>query len=115
MEQEPIASGPRDTDAMTSGPDHARVLAAMAQLSPEQRRVVELAYFDGLSCSEISTTINIPIGTVKSRVASAMTKLRSALLPRDMEEPFQIQPATDTSLQNPPPNPPMTASRNRQP
>ena len=60
-------------------PDHGRVRAALADLGEEQRRVVELAYFEGLSCSEISERIKIPIGTVKSRLAAALGRLRDCV------------------------------------
>jgi RNA polymerase sigma-70 factor (ECF subfamily) len=66
---------------VTSSPDQARVRAALTTLSPDQRAVLELAYFDGLSCSEISERLSVPIGTVKSRVAAALTKLRHTLGP----------------------------------
>jgi RNA polymerase sigma-70 factor (ECF subfamily) len=62
-----------------ASPDHARVRAALAELSPEQRKVLELAYFEGLSCSEIATRVAIPIGTVKSRLAAGMERLRTRL------------------------------------
>jgi RNA polymerase sigma-70 factor, ECF subfamily len=61
-------------------PDHTRVRSALAALGDDQRRVLELAYFDGLSCSEIATRIAIPIGTVKSRLAAAMLRLREAMI-----------------------------------
>jgi RNA polymerase sigma-70 factor (ECF subfamily) len=64
------------TDA---GPDHARVRTALTGLPVEQRQVVELAYFEGLSCTEISDRMSVPVGTVKSRMAAAMGKLRSSL------------------------------------
>lgn len=64
---------------VTSSPDQARVRGALTGLSPEQRAVLELAYFDGLSCSEIAERLEVPIGTVKSRVAAALTKLRHTL------------------------------------
>jgi RNA polymerase sigma-70 factor (ECF subfamily) len=60
-------------------PDHARVRAAIAELSADQRTVVELSYFEGLSCSEIAAKIGIPIGTVKSRLAAGMQRLREGL------------------------------------
>jgi RNA polymerase sigma-70 factor (ECF subfamily) len=66
-------------DRERSTPDHTRVRAALTQLAPDQRRVLELAYFDGLSCSEIAARIAIPIGTVKSRLAAAMQKLREQM------------------------------------
>ncbi len=59
-----------------SSPDHARVRDALAGLGADQRSVVELAYFEGLSCSEISSKIKIPIGTVKSRLAAGLQRLR---------------------------------------
>jgi RNA polymerase sigma-70 factor (ECF subfamily) len=62
--------------ARFDGGDHARVRAALGALAVDQRRVLELAYFDGLTCTEISTQISIPVGTVKSRLAAAMAKLR---------------------------------------
>jgi len=60
-------------------PDHGRVRTALAGLGEDQRRVIELAYFEGLSCSEISERIKIPIGTVKSRLAAALGKLRECI------------------------------------
>jgi len=60
-------------------PDHSRVRSALAGLGADQRRVLELAYFEGLTCSEISTRIAIPVGTVKSRLAAALAKLRELL------------------------------------
>jgi RNA polymerase sigma-70 factor (ECF subfamily) len=66
--------------------DHARVRRALASLPPEQRAVLELAYFEGLSSSEIAARLGTPIGTVKSRVAGAMTKLRAVLADRAARE-----------------------------
>jgi RNA polymerase sigma-70 factor (ECF subfamily) len=60
-------------------PDHALVRNALGALGDDQRRVLELAYFEGLSCSEIAARIAIPIGTVKSRLAAALQRLREAM------------------------------------
>lgn len=60
-------------------PDHARVRSALGRLSDDQRKVVELAYFDGLSCSEIAAQIAIPVGTVKSRLAAGLRQLRDTM------------------------------------
>jgi RNA polymerase sigma-70 factor (ECF subfamily) len=60
-------------------PDHGRVRRALAELGADQRRVLELAYFEGLSCSEIAERVAIPVGTVKSRIAAGMDRLRSGL------------------------------------
>ena len=54
-----------------------RVEAAMAQLSNEQMRVVELAFFEGKSHGEIAEALQIPLGTVKSRLRLAMSRLRA--------------------------------------
>ncbi len=59
--------------------DGARARALLESLPPSQREVLELGYFEGLSFSEIATQLDIPIGTVKSRVSAAMTKLREDL------------------------------------
>ena len=56
-----------------------RVQAALAQLSPEQREVIELAYYGGLSHSEIATRLATPLGTVKTRTRLGMMKLRESL------------------------------------
>jgi len=62
-----------------TSPDHRRVRDALAGLGQEQRTVVELAYFEGLSCSEIASKIKIPIGTVKSRLAAGLARLRDGI------------------------------------
>lgn len=64
---------------VAGSPDRQRVRAALAELSADQRQVLELAYFDGQSCSEIAERIGIPIGTVKSRLAAGLGKLRQTL------------------------------------
>jgi RNA polymerase sigma-70 factor (ECF subfamily) len=52
------------------------VATAITALAPQQRQVVELAYFEGLSQSEIATRLNAPLGTVKSWTRQALLKLR---------------------------------------
>lgn len=68
-------------DTARTSPDHARVRSALADLGAEQRKVLELAYFEGLSCSEIAKRIDIPVGTVKSRMAAGLDRLRGQLSP----------------------------------
>lgn len=52
---------------------------ALAELSPKQRESIELAYFRGLSQSEISKEMNEPLGTVKSWMRSGMMRLKEIL------------------------------------
>jgi RNA polymerase sigma-70 factor (ECF subfamily) len=57
-------------------PDQRRARAALAGLPEAQRQVLELAYFEGLSCSEIARRCGAPLGTVKSRLSAGMRELR---------------------------------------
>jgi RNA polymerase sigma-70 factor (ECF subfamily) len=59
--------------------DAGRLPRLLAELPEEQRLVIVLGFFDGLSSSEIAHELGIPIGTVKSRVRSAMNKMRQAV------------------------------------
>lgn len=58
---------------------HTAVHEALAQLPPEQREAVHLAYFEGLTQSEIAERLGIPLGTVKTRLRLAFDKLRAGL------------------------------------
>jgi RNA polymerase sigma-70 factor (ECF subfamily) len=55
------------------------VRLAVASLPEDQRTVLALAYWGGLSQSEIAARIGAPLGTVKSRVRLGMSKLRERL------------------------------------
>ena len=57
-----------------------RVLAALNTLKPEQRQPLELAYFSGLSHSELAARLGLPMGTVKTRIRLGMMKLRELLV-----------------------------------
>ena len=57
----------------------ARVRGAMVALPPEQKTALELAYFEGLSQSEIAERLQIPLGTVKTRIRSALALLRRSV------------------------------------
>jgi RNA polymerase sigma-70 factor (ECF subfamily) len=58
---------------------HSQVHAALRELPEEQQAAVQLAYFEGLSQSEIAGTLGIPLGTVKTRLRLAFRELRSTL------------------------------------
>ncbi|HET7114554.1 MAG TPA: sigma-70 family RNA polymerase sigma factor [Pyrinomonadaceae bacterium] len=66
------------TDAIRSE-QRGVVNSALSQLPEEQKRPLMLAYFDGLTQSEIATQLGAPLGTVKTRMRSGMMKLRELL------------------------------------
>jgi RNA polymerase sigma-70 factor (ECF subfamily) len=78
-----VAEAPLAADDPLKGAEaserRAMIIAALDALPPEQREVIELAYFSGLSQSEIAAQTAQPLGTVKTRVRLAMDKLRDRL------------------------------------
>mgnify|MGYP001492485554 CR=1 FL=1 len=77
-----MGSGPSNpTDLVADGERAKQVALALTELSAPQRQAIELAYYEGLSHSEIAERLNEPLGTVKTRVRLAMQKLRDALRP----------------------------------
>ena len=57
------------------------VRQAVEVLPPEQRQVIELAYFDGLTHRQIAQLLELPAGTVKARMRVGLQRLRAALEP----------------------------------
>lgn len=55
------------------------VQAALQQLTPKHRQVLELAYYKGLSHQQISQALDLPLGTVKSSIRLSLNKLRATL------------------------------------
>jgi RNA polymerase sigma-70 factor, ECF subfamily len=77
-------SGEPDAPAGDRAEDDERrwvVRLALEGLSAPQRQAIELAFFEGLSQSEIAERLNEPLGTVKTRVRLGMQKLRESLRP----------------------------------
>ncbi len=58
---------------------HTQVHAALEQLPAEQQAVIQLAYFEGLTHSDIAAHLGIPLGTVKTRLRLAFNRLRTTL------------------------------------
>lgn len=77
LEAEPSKGGVAELDERRL--DGNRLKGLIERLPPGQREVLALGYFEGLSFSEIATQLDIPIGTVKSRVSAAMQTLRKEL------------------------------------
>jgi RNA polymerase sigma-70 factor (ECF subfamily) len=57
------------------------IQSALAALAPEQREAIELAYFGGLSHTELAARLRQPLGTIKTRIRLGMMKLRELLDP----------------------------------
>jgi RNA polymerase sigma-70 factor (ECF subfamily) len=69
----------RPDEQAAAGQRSAAVHRAMAALTPEQRQALELAFFEGLSHSEIAARLGQPLGTIKSRILSGMRVLRASM------------------------------------
>jgi len=73
-------AAPELTDTEVERRDEARqVRKALIELPPDQRQVIELAYFGGFTHSQIADMLELPSGTVKGRMRLGLTKMRLAL------------------------------------
>ena len=72
------ASGSEESET-DGGPDAAKVRSAVAALPPDQRAAVALFYFEELSVAEVAVALDVPAGTVKTRLMHARRRLRDAL------------------------------------
>ena len=79
LEDAPVASGDATDEAVELRDERLRVRAALEVLTPAEREALELAYYGGLSQSEIAERLGVPLGTVKSRMFAGLAKLRDAL------------------------------------
>lgn len=70
---------PDALSAAVASDEHGRVRAEVGRLPEPQRKVVELAYYEGLSQSEIAARHGEPLGTVKTRMRLALARLRERL------------------------------------
>lgn len=76
--REPDANSPFET--VFQADQSQQVQTAIAQLSDAQQQLIRMAYYDGLSQSEIATQLQIPLGTVKTRTRQGLLKLRQSLM-----------------------------------
>ena len=78
-----LPASEQDDPALTAELSDQRrlILAALTQIPAEQREIIELAYFGGLTQQEIADLLSQPLGTVKTRIRLGMQKLRAALTP----------------------------------
>jgi RNA polymerase sigma-70 factor (ECF subfamily) len=82
-------SGDAELDELPAEPqaEGTSIDAALARLSPERREVLTLRFVDDLSLAEIATTLQIPLGTVKSRLHLAIKELREDARTKALFEP----------------------------
>ena len=77
-----VSTGDADPFGVAEQGERSRLVArALAELNPDQRKALEMAYWRGLSQSEIAEATNTPLGTVKTRMRLGMLKLRELLGP----------------------------------
>lgn len=78
-EEASFAEPPLGTERLETQERRRQVSLALGGLSPDQRRCIELAFFEGLTHTQIAERLEAPLGTVKSRILLGMNKLRQAL------------------------------------
>jgi RNA polymerase sigma-70 factor, ECF subfamily len=89
LERAPEPAAPETAeDEATLGFQRRVVQEALAQLSPEQRQALELGYYGGLTQSELAEQLGQPLGTIKSRMFSGLSRLRDLLAEAGLEQSF---------------------------
>jgi len=71
--------GPAPMDRAVQSMEHRRIVDALGTIPAEQRRTIEMAYFEGFTQQEIADRLGEPLGTVKTRMRLGMQKLKVIL------------------------------------
>lgn len=79
----PIITHPLDQDLIFQERRQI-IIDALDRLPFEQRQVLELSYFKGMSHTEIAIKLDVPLGTIKTRIRLGISKLRQLLNPKDI-------------------------------
>ncbi|MFM8981794.1 MAG: sigma-70 family RNA polymerase sigma factor [Spartobacteria bacterium] len=77
----PRLGNDRPSDHLDSGEKQQIVRSAVMKLNREQRQVIEMSYFGGLTQLEISNRLNTPLGTIKARIRRGMLRLKKIVGP----------------------------------
>jgi RNA polymerase sigma factor (sigma-70 family) len=91
---EPLERAPEPTapttaeDEATLGFERRVVQEALQRLPPEQREALELGYYGGLTQTELAERLGQPLGTIKSRMFTGLSRLRDLLAQAGLEEPL---------------------------
>ena len=86
MEETLTAASPSPEQQAERQDQSERLRAALRSLSPEHRAVLELVFYQGLSLEEAAQVCRVPLGTVKSRLSFARSRLRGVLTRQGLEE-----------------------------
>jgi len=85
-EQDPPSEEPELWEQAWYAEQQTLIRTALEQLPPEQRQIIELAYFGGYTHTEIAEQWNIPLGTVKGRMRLGLLKMKRLLQEQGLEE-----------------------------
>ncbi len=77
--REPLCAGESEISDLETQESSAKIQNALAELPEDQAESIQLAFYHGLTHTEITQRLNVPLGTVKTRIRSGMQKLRTML------------------------------------
>jgi RNA polymerase sigma-70 factor, ECF subfamily len=86
IEDAPETGGETTEEAALVHWERRRMVQALEQLRPDERELLELAYYGGLTQSELAVRLGVPRGTIKSRTFTALARLRALL-----DEPERVE------------------------